>query len=90
MRVAQRRDPGTRPREPAFPRIWVWQPEVPVATAHLLLEPREDYYDPDSARAGEADLLIRKHRNGPTGTDVRLIFDKPHARFRNRAPNHLI
>src|SRR4051794_29078639 len=50
---------------------------------------REDYYDPDSPRAGEADLLIRKHRNGPTGLDIRLIFDKPHARFRNRAPNHL-
>jgi replicative DNA helicase len=50
---------------------------------------REDYYDPDSPRAGEADLLIRKHRNGPTGIDVRLIFDKPHARFRNPAPDHL-
>src|SRR4051794_13041001 len=47
---------------------------------------REDYYDADSPRAGEADLLIRKHRNGPTGLDIRLIFDKPHARFRNRAP----
>ena len=46
---------------------------------------REDYYDPDSPRAGEADLLIRKHRNGPTGIDVRLVFDKPHARFRNHA-----
>jgi replicative DNA helicase len=46
---------------------------------------REDYYDPDSPRAGEADLLIRKHRNGPTGIDVRLVFDKPHARFRNLA-----
>ena len=44
---------------------------------------REDYYDPDSPRAGEADLLIRKHRNGPTGIDVRLVFDKPHARFRS-------
>src|SRR4051795_868751 len=51
---------------------------------------REDYYDPDSPRAGEADLLIRKHRNGPTGLDIRLIFDNPHARFRNRAPNHLV
>jgi replicative DNA helicase len=50
---------------------------------------REDYYDPDSPRAGEADLLIRKHRNGPTGLDIRLIFDKPHARFRNPAPDHL-
>src|SRR3954449_3914358 len=50
---------------------------------------REDYYAPDSPRAGEADLLIRKHRNGPTGTDIRLIFDKPHARFRNAAARHL-
>jgi replicative DNA helicase len=50
---------------------------------------REDYYDPDSARAGEADLLIRKHRNGPTGVDIRLVFDKPHARFRDAAPRYL-
>ena len=40
---------------------------------------------PRPARAGEADLLIRKHRNGPTGLDVRLVFDRQHVRFRNAA-----
>ncbi|MFG1849615.1 DnaB-like helicase C-terminal domain-containing protein [Micromonospora carbonacea] len=27
---------------------------------------REDYYDKESPRAGEADLIVAKHRNGPT------------------------
>ncbi len=29
---------------------------------------RDDYYDSESARAGEADFIIAKHRNGPTDT----------------------
>ncbi|MEV3999130.1 replicative DNA helicase [Streptomyces halstedii] len=29
---------------------------------------REDAYEPESARAGEVDLIIDKHRNGPTCT----------------------
>lgn len=42
---------------------------------------REDYYDPDSDRQGEADLLIRKHRNGPSGVDIPLSFDGTFQRF---------
>lgn len=41
---------------------------------------REDFYDPDSQRKGIAEVLIRKHRNGPTG-DLMLHFSEKHARF---------
>lgn len=34
----------------------------------VILLYREDYYDAESARAGEADLILAKNRNGPTGT----------------------
>lgn len=43
---------------------------------------REDYYFPDSERAGTADIIIAKHRNGPTGT-VELAFTKEFTRFDN-------
>uniref|UniRef100_A0AAU2A2D2 Replicative DNA helicase n=1 Tax=Streptomyces sp. NBC_00093 TaxID=2975649 RepID=A0AAU2A2D2_9ACTN len=34
----------------------------------VILLHREDAYDKDSPRAGEADLIVGKHRNGPTAT----------------------
>ena len=34
----------------------------------VVLLHRDDYYDRESPRAGEADLIIAKHRNGPTDT----------------------
>jgi replicative DNA helicase len=34
----------------------------------VILIHREDYYDPEHARAGEADFIVAKHRNGPTDT----------------------
>ncbi|MEV0244902.1 replicative DNA helicase [Streptomyces sp. NPDC050674] len=37
------------------------------ADAIILLH-REDYYEPESERAGETDLIVAKHRNGPTAT----------------------
>ncbi|MDF2378914.1 MAG: replicative DNA helicase [Candidatus Gracilibacteria bacterium] len=49
------------------------------ADAVLMLY-RDDYYDPDSDRKGLADILIRKHRNGPVGT-VELVFKPEHTRF---------
>lgn len=41
---------------------------------------REDAYKPASPRAGEADLIIAKHRNGPTGT-VTVAFQGHYSRF---------
>jgi replicative DNA helicase len=34
----------------------------------VLLIHRDDYYDKESPRAGEADFIVAKHRNGPTDT----------------------
>lgn len=34
----------------------------------VILIHREDYYDRESQRRGEADLIVAKHRNGPTDT----------------------
>ncbi len=41
---------------------------------------REDYYDDESERPGEADLIIAKHRNGPIGK-VPLAFQDMFPRF---------
>jgi replicative DNA helicase len=45
---------------------------------------REDYYDEDSERQGEADLIIAKHRNGATGK-VTLTFHREYPKFMNYA-----
>jgi replicative DNA helicase len=34
----------------------------------VILMHRDDYYDKESVRAGEADFIVAKHRNGPTDT----------------------
>ena len=43
---------------------------------------REDYYNPDTNRKNISDILVKKHRNGPTG-NVELYFDKEHQKFKN-------
>lgn len=43
---------------------------------------REDYYDTGADEQGIAELMIKKNRNGPTGT-VRLEFNKAQMRFAN-------
>lgn len=42
---------------------------------------REEYYNPETDRKNITDILIKKHRNGPTG-GVELYFDKEKQRFR--------
>ena len=41
---------------------------------------REELYDPQSEKKGIADILIRKHRNGPTG-ERQLFFHEKYAKF---------
>jgi replicative DNA helicase len=41
---------------------------------------RDDYYNPESLDKGLAEIIIAKHRNGPTGT-VKLSFRGQFARF---------
>lgn len=48
---------------------------------------REDYYNPESERKNLVDILIKKHRNGPTG-GVELFFDKEKQRFRSLDKRH--
>jgi len=43
---------------------------------------REEYYDKESERAGIADIIIAKHRNGALG-DVELTFAKEYPKFLN-------
>ncbi len=45
---------------------------------------REEYYDKESEREGEADIIISKHRNGALG-DVVLTFQKEYPKFMNFA-----
>ena len=45
---------------------------------------RDEYYEKDSERPGEADIIIAKHRNGPVG-EVVLTFQKEYPRFANYA-----
>ncbi len=46
----------------------------------VILLHREDAYDRDSPRAGEADFIVAKHRNGPTAT-VTTAFQGHYSRF---------
>ncbi|QQS27369.1 replicative DNA helicase [bacterium] len=43
---------------------------------------REDYYNKESERRNISDILVRKHRNGPTG-DVELFFSPELMLFRS-------
>ncbi|MFH9959722.1 replicative DNA helicase [Streptomyces roseolus] len=46
----------------------------------VILLHREDAYEKESPRAGEADLIVGKHRNGPTAT-LSVAFQGHYSRF---------
>ena len=46
----------------------------------VVLLHREDFYAPESPRAGEADFIVAKHRNGPTAT-ITVAFQGHYSRF---------
>ncbi len=45
---------------------------------------RDEYYSPDTPDRGIAEIIVAKHRNGPTGT-VKLLFDPQFTKFKNLA-----
>jgi replicative DNA helicase len=51
----------------------------------VILLHREDAYERESPRAGEADFIVAKHRNGPTAT-VTVAFQGHFSRFVDMAP----
>ncbi|MBH8556165.1 replicative DNA helicase [Nostocaceae cyanobacterium CENA357] len=45
---------------------------------------RDEYYSPDTPDRGIAEVIVAKHRNGPTGI-VKLLFDPQFTKFKNLA-----
>ncbi len=48
---------------------------------------RDEVYNPETEEKGIADILIRKHRNGPTG-DRQLTFQERYAKFADLETHH--
>jgi replicative DNA helicase len=46
----------------------------------VILLHREDFYERESPRAGEADFIVAKHRNGPTA-NITVAFQGHYSRF---------
>jgi replicative DNA helicase len=84
------RQPDARAKEGGRPRLSDLREsgsiEQDADLVGLLVRP--EYYETDDEakqeRAGEAELIIAKQRNGPTG-DVPLTFLKQYTRFESRA-----
>jgi replicative DNA helicase len=53
----------------------------------IMMLYREEYYIPDTPDRGIAEVIIAKHRNGPTGT-VKLLFESQFTQFRNLATSN--
>jgi replicative DNA helicase len=45
---------------------------------------RDEYYNEETDQQGLAEIILAKHRNGPTGTE-RLSFLKRYAKFADLA-----
>jgi len=53
----------------------------------IMMLYRDEYYNPDTPDRGIAEVILTKHRNGPTGT-VKLLFEAQFTQFRNLAPSN--
>lgn len=52
----------------------------------VMLLHREDQQNKESERVGEADIIVAKHRNGPTDT-ITVAFQGHYSRFKDMATN---
>jgi replicative DNA helicase len=50
----------------------------------ILFIYRDEYYNPESADKGQAEIIIGKQRNGPTGS-IKLTFLGQYTKFENFA-----
>jgi replicative DNA helicase len=48
----------------------------------IMMLYRDEYYNPDTPERGVAEVIVTKHRNGPTGI-VKLLFQAGQTRFVN-------
>ncbi len=55
----------------------------------VIMLMREEYYYPREDNKNLAELIVAKHRNGPTGT-IKLAFIKEYARFENLAVEYSV
>ncbi|MBV9488857.1 MAG: replicative DNA helicase [Verrucomicrobia bacterium] len=84
------RQPDTRAKEGGRPRLSDLREsgsiEQDADVVGLLMRP--EYYETDDEgkqeKSGEAELILAKQRNGPTG-DIPLVFLKQFTRFENRS-----
>ena len=49
---------------------------------------REDYYNKNSNRYKEADLIVAKNRSGASGMELPFIFESEFSRFRQKVEDH--
>jgi len=45
---------------------------------------RDEVYNPETTEKGAAEVIVAKHRNGPTGS-TKLVFQDRYTRFDNAA-----
>lgn len=62
---------------------------ITFAADLIVLLYREDAYDKESPRAGEADLIVAKHRHGPTAT-ITVAFQGHYGRFVDMLPDNSV
>ncbi|MEA5511995.1 replicative DNA helicase [Crocosphaera sp. UHCC 0190] len=52
----------------------------------IMMLYRDEYYNPDTVDRGVAEIIVTKHRNGPTGT-IKLLFQAELTKFVNMHRN---
>lgn len=57
--------------------------EIEQTADLVLFIHRDDYYNPNSEKSNLAQIIIAKHRNGPTG-QVELVFRKEFTKFESK------